>query len=131
MFAVIHIGGKQYKVQEKQELRVEKIDTEEGKNLKIKEVLLLADESGNDVKIGTPFVSGEHVECKVIEHGRGDKIRIFKMKPKKRYSVSQGHRQDYTLLQVLKISSVAKKAAAAKPKVEKAKAEKAPAKKEA
>lgn len=110
----MHIGGKQYKVHEKDELEVEKIDVEEGKNVKVKEVLLVAEEDGKTVKIGTPFVAGAHVECKVIEHGRGEKIKVFKMKPKKRYSKMQGHRQDYTKLKVLKISAVAKKATAAK-----------------
>lgn len=127
MFAVVYIGGKQYKVQEKDELRVEKIDTEEGKNLKITEVMLVADETGKDVKIGMPYVSGAQVECQVIEQGRGDKVNVFKMKPKKRYSVKQGHRQSYTLLKVLKISTVGAKKSA--PKKEEAKAEKAPAKK--
>ncbi|MBT4384307.1 50S ribosomal protein L21 [Candidatus Peregrinibacteria bacterium] len=122
MFAVVHIGGKQYKVHEKDELRVEKIELEEGKNLKIKEVFLISDEEGKDMKLGMPYVSGAHVECQVVEHGRGEKIRVFKMKPKKRYSKTQGHRQSYTLLKILKISSVAKKTAAKK--------EAAPAKKE-
>jgi large subunit ribosomal protein L21 len=131
MFAVIHIGGKQYKVREKDELKVEKMDVEEGKNLKVKEVLLVAEEDGKTVKIGTPFVSGAHVECQVLEHGKGEKIRVFKMKPKKRYAKTQGHRQQYTALKVLKISAVGKAApakAAAKPA---AKAEEKPAKKAA
>ena len=115
MFAVMHVGGKQYKVREKDELQVEKMDAEEGKNVKIKEVLLVAEEDGKTVKIGTPFVAGAHVECQVMEHGKGEKIKVFKMKPKKRYSKTQGHRQLYTALKVLKISAVAKKATAAKP----------------
>lgn len=124
MFAVIHIGGKQYKVQEKDEIRVEKIDLEEGKNLKIKEVLLVGEADGKNVKIGEPFVKGAHVECKLVEQGKGDKIRVFKMKPKKRYSVTQGHRQHYSLLKVLKISAVEKKAAAKKPAAKKETAKK-------
>jgi len=120
MFAVILIGGKQYKVREKDELRIESIDFETGKNIKVKEVLLVSDEEGKDVKIGTPYVSGAHVECQVIEHGRGEKIRVFKMKAKKRYARTQGHRQNYTLIKVLKISAVKKAAAkAAEPKVKK------------
>ena len=111
----MHVGGKQYKVREKDELQVEKMDAEEGKNVKIKEVLLVAEEDGKTVKIGTPFVAGAHVECQVMEHGKGEKIKVFKMKPKKRYSKTQGHRQLYTALKVLKISAVAKKATAAKP----------------
>ncbi len=123
MFAVILQGGKQYKVHEKDELRVESIDIEPGKNIKIKEVLLVSDEDGKDMKLGTPYVSGAHVECQVIEHGRGEKIKVFKMKPKKRYSKTQGHRQNYTLLKVLKISAVKKTAAKkAAPKKEEARA---------
>lgn len=114
MFAVVYIGGKQYKVSEKDELRVEKIDLEEGKKLKIDEVLLISDSEGKELKLGTPLVEGAHVECSVMEHGKGDKIRVFKMKPKKRYSVTQGHRQPYTLLKVLKISTVGKKVEAKK-----------------
>ena len=123
MFAVMHVGGKQYKVREKDELQVEKMEIKEGENVKIKEVLLVAEEDGKTVKVGTPFVAGAHVECQVVEHGKGEKIRVFKMKPKKRYSKTQGHRQQYTALKVLKISAVAKKAAApkkeAEPKAEK------------
>lgn len=121
MFAIIHIGGKQYKVHEKDELDVEKIEIEEGKNIKVKEVLLVADEDAKSVKVGTPFVSGAHVECKVLEHGRGVKLRIQKFKAKKRYSRVQGHRQPYTKLKILKISSVTKKVSA--PKKEETKKE--------
>ena len=117
MFAVVHLGGKQYKVREKDELEVEKMDLEEGKNLKVKEVLLLAEEDGKNVKLGMPYVAGAHVECQVLEHGKGEKIRVFKMKAKKRYSKTQGHRQQYTKLKILKISAVEKKAAT--PKLEK------------
>lgn len=116
MFAVVYTGGKQYKVREKDELRVEKLDLESGKNVKLK-VLLIAEEDGSDLKLGMPYVEGAHVECRVVEHGRGEKIRVFKMKPKKRYSKTQGHRQSYTLLKVLKISSVEKKASAPKKEV--------------
>lgn len=111
MFAIVHIGGKQYKVSEKDELVVEKVDLEEGKSLKIEQVLLVGDESGKDLKIGTPFVDGAIVECKVMEQGKGDKIKVFKMNAKKRYSKTQGHRQAFTKLKVIKISAVKKKAA--------------------
>jgi large subunit ribosomal protein L21 len=131
MFAVVHIGGKQYKVHEKDELHVEKLDAEAGKNIKIKEVLLVSDDEGTNLKIGSPLVEGAHVECKVLEHGKGDKITVFKMKAKKRYSVKQGHRQLYTAIKVLKISAVAKTATKkkAEPAVKAEKVEKAPAKK--
>ncbi len=119
MFAVIEIGGKQYQVQEKDELEIEKVDAEEGKNLTVKTVVLLA-KSDTDVEVGTPYVAGATVELKVLEMVQGDKIRVFKMKPKKRYSRTQGHRQKYWKVKVLKITKVAGKAkAAAKPKAEK------------
>lgn len=120
MFAVIHIGGKQYKVQEKDEIRVEKVELEAGKNLKVAEVLMLGEDDGTNMKIGEPFVKGAHVECTVVEQGKGEKIRIFKMKAKKRYSVAQGHRQPYTLLKVLKISALEKKSAKKEEKEESA-----------
>jgi large subunit ribosomal protein L21 len=127
MFAVILVGGKQYKVSEKDELRIEKVDLEEGKKLDIKEVLLVGEDDGTKVKIGEPYVKGAHVECEVMEQGRGKKIKVFKMKPKKRYSVTQGHRQSYSLIKVLKISSVEKKAAAKKPAAKKEEKEEAKA----
>ena len=138
MFAVVFIGGKQYKVREKDEFQVEKLDLEAGKNLKIKEVLLLSDEDA-DAKVGMPYVAGAHVECQVLEHGKGEKIRIFKMHAKKRYSLRQGHRQNFTTLKVMKISALGKKSsekaevAEEKAKVaeEKPVAKKAPAKKAA
>ncbi len=120
MFAVIFIGGKQYKVREKDELEVEKIELDVEKNLKINEVLLVSDEDGQDVKLGMPYVAGAQVECKVVEHGRGDKIHVIKFHSKKRYSRRQGHRQAYTLLKVLKISTVGGKAAAAESEAPKA-----------
>ncbi len=125
MFAVVALGGKQYKVREKDELEVEKLDIKEGEALKIKEVLLLSDEEATDMKIGTPFVAGAQVECQVLEHGKGEKVRIFKKNPKKRYQLSQGHRQNYTLIKVLKISAVQKKAAVKETTVAEEKAESA------
>ena len=105
MFAVIHIGGKQYKVRENDELEIEKLGLEEGKTLEMGEVLMLSEDDGKDMKIGDPFVSGAKVTLKVLEHGKGEKIRVFKMKPKKRYSKTQGHRQLYTKVQVSKIKA--------------------------
>ncbi len=110
MFAVVFIGGKQYKVREKDELEVELMDVKEGENIKIKEVYMIGNEEEVSMKLGMPYVSGAHVECKVMEHGKGEKIRVFKMKAKKRYSKTQGHRQKYTLLKVLKVSALEAKA---------------------
>jgi large subunit ribosomal protein L21 len=110
MFAVVFIGGKQYKVREKDELEVELMDVKEGENIKIKEVYMIGNEEEVSMKLGMPYVAGAHVECKVMEHGKGEKIRVFKMKAKKRYSKTQGHRQKYTLLKVLKVSALEAKA---------------------
>ncbi len=104
MFAVVYVGGKQIKVREKDTVDVEKLEVEAGKNVKLAEVLLMGEEDGSDLKIGTPYVEGAHVECEVVEHAKDDKVRVFKFNPKKRYHKTQGHRQNYTTLRVLKIS---------------------------
>lgn len=106
MFAIIYIGGKQIKVREKDEVELELLEHEPGKNFEVNEVLLMGEEDGSDVKIGLPFVSGAHVECQVMEHTKADKVRVFKFNPKKRYHKTQGHRQNYTMVKVLKISAV-------------------------
>ncbi len=112
MFAIIYIGGKQIKVREKDEVEVELMEHEPGKNFEVNEVLLMGEEDGSDVKIGLPFVAGAHVECQVMEHTKADKVRVFKFNPKKRYHKTQGHRQNYTMIKVLKISAVGGKKAA-------------------
>ena len=114
MFAVVYLGGNQYKVREKDEIQVEKLDIENGKNFKVNEVLLMGEEDGSDLKLGMPFVAGAHVECQVMEHGKGEKIKVFKFHAKKRYHRTQGHRQLFTTVKVLKISAVEKKASAMK-----------------
>ncbi|OGJ52891.1 50S ribosomal protein L21 [Candidatus Peregrinibacteria bacterium RIFOXYC2_FULL_41_22] len=134
MFAIIELGGRQFKVAEKDEFIIEKLDSEIGKNVTVKTVVLLAkDES--DVEIGMPYISGATVELKVLEEVRGDKVRIFKMKAKDHYEKRQGHVQKYYKVKVLKITKVAGKAAAVKAEEAaepvKAKAKKAPAKKAA
>ncbi|EKD63532.1 MAG: 50S ribosomal protein L21 [uncultured bacterium] len=133
MFAIIELGGRQFKVAEKDEFIIEKLDSEIGKNVTVKTVVLLAkDES--DVEIGMPYVGGATVELKVLEEVRGDKVRIFKMKAKDHYEKRQGHVQKYFKVKVLKITKVAGKVAASVKSEEvaepvKAKAKKAPAKK--
>ena len=118
MFAVVYFGGRQYRLREKDEIEMEKIETEPGKNFKIPEVLLMGEEDGSSVKIGMPFVPGAHVECQVVEHGKGDKLRIFTYQSKKRKHKTQGHRQQFSLVKVLKISAVEKKASTAKDEPE-------------
>lgn len=127
MFAVIEIGGKQYKVEKGMKLDVEKIDEEAGKSITISKVLLISD--GNDTKIGTPTIEGAGIIAKVLEQKRGERITVFKMKAKKRYKTTQGHRQYLTTLEITDIKSsgaTTKKAPAKKtePKKEEAKKEK-------
>jgi len=103
MFAVIETGGKQYKVEKGQTLEIETIDGEEGKEVNFDKILLLGDKS--DTKVGAPTVSGALVKGKIIEHKRGKKITVFKMKAKKRYQKTQGHRQNLTVVEITDIKS--------------------------
>ncbi len=103
MYAIIVTGGKQYKVQEGDTLRVEKLDVEEGKKFKFDKVLLIND--GKTVKVGSPYVENGNVSAKVISHGKGEKVVIFKYKAKKDYRKKQGHRQPYTEVVIEKISA--------------------------
>ena len=104
MFAVVEISGNQYKVSEKDKIEVSRLPYEEGKNVKFDTVLLYGD-SEKSAKIGKPYVEGAYVEAKVLEHGKSDKIRVFKFTPKKRHQVAYGHRQPYTKLEITGIKS--------------------------
>ena len=120
MFAIVDIAGFQEKVSEGDALRVPLLKAKEGDSMTFDSVLLVS-KSDSDVTIGTPTVSGASVEVKVVGHGKGDKIRVFKMKRRKRYRRVHGHRQDYTDIEVTKIKAAggAKKAPAAKKTEEK------------
>jgi large subunit ribosomal protein L21 len=102
MYAVIKTGGKQFKVTEGDTLKVEKLSTEVGKALNLNSVLTLVD--GGKVTIGTPVVKGASVDATVISHGKGDKVKIFKMNRRKGYRKSQGHRQSFTEIKIGKIA---------------------------
>jgi|TARA_B110000967_G_scaffold127597_1_gene130359 large subunit ribosomal protein L21 len=102
MYAVIKTGGKQFKVTEGDTLKVEKLSTEVGKALNISSVLTLVD--GDKVTIGTPIVKGASVDATIVSHGKGDKVKIFKMNRRKGYRKSQGHRQSYTEIKINKIA---------------------------
>lgn len=104
MFAVVQVGSTQYVVHEKDEILVGRLDLAEGKNFMIEEVLLIGEDDGTKVQVGTPFLANVKVETRVMGEEKGEKIRIFKKKPKKRYEKSQGYRSDYTRLKVLKLS---------------------------
>lgn len=102
MYAVIKTGGKQYKVQEGDIIRVEKLDVEEGSTVQFDEVLAVSDDNG--LRVGTPVVEGATVEANVTGHGKGKKVIVFKYKPKKNYRKKQGHRQPYTQVEITKIN---------------------------
>ncbi len=97
MKAIFVTGGKQYMVEEGQELYVEKLDQEENSEIVFDEVLYV------DGKIGTPTVKGAKVVAKVLKHGKQKKILVFKYKPKKKYRRTQGHRQPYTKILIKSI----------------------------
>ena len=103
MYAVIKTGGKQYKVQEGDTIRVEKLDGSEGDNIKFDDVLMLTD--GEKVTVGTPLVEGASVSATVKAQGRGKKITIIKFKRRKNYRKQAGHRQAYTELAITGISA--------------------------
>lgn len=100
MYAIIKTGGKQYCVEEGKVITTEKLDVEAGAEVAFDEVLLV---SGDSVKIGQPTVAGAKVTGKVLEQGKGAKIRIFKYKAKSNYRRRQGHRQPFTKVQIEKI----------------------------
>ena len=102
MYAVVKTGGKQYRVSAGEKLKIEQIPAEVGQEIVLDQVLVVAD--GDALKMGTPLVSGATVTAKVLKQGRGDKVRIFKMRRRKHYRKSQGHRQNYTEIEILGIA---------------------------
>ncbi|MBZ4653750.1 MAG: ribosomal protein [Peptococcaceae bacterium] len=101
MYAIIETGGKQFKVQEGDVLNVEKLQAAEGETVEITKVLAVVKDG--EVVVGTPVVPGAKAVLKVLKHGKGDKIIVFKYKPKKNYRKTQGHRQPFTKVVVEKI----------------------------
>ena len=102
MFAVIVSGGKQYRVQEGQTLKVEKLIAEAGANVDFDRVLLVS--NGDDIKVGAPVVDGAKVSAEVVSHGRGDKVKIVKFRRRKHSMKRQGHRQWFTEVKITGIS---------------------------
>ena len=127
MYAIIKTGGKQYRVQQGDELRVEKLDAKEGDKVVFDEVVAVG---GDKLVVGTPFVEGYAVTAEVLEQGKGDKIVIYKYKAKKDYRRKNGHRQPFTLVKITDIGGAGKKAAKKADKAEKPAKAEAPAKKE-
>ena len=95
-FAIIRSGGKQFRVEEGATVRVPSLDKEAGETVEF-EVLVSA---GDETRVGTPSVAGATVRGTVVEHGRGDKVIVFKKKRRKQYKRKQGHRQDYTAVKI-------------------------------
>lgn len=101
MFAVIFSGGKQYRVEEGQTLKLETIDAQVGDTIHFEKVLMVA--NGDDIKIGAPYLSGTTISATVVEHGRGKKIRIVKHRRRKHYHKEMGHRQNFTAVKITQI----------------------------
>lgn len=102
MFAVVEIQGKQYKLSPKDTVTVDRLPNKVGDKVSFDKVLLISDDKKTN--IGTPSLDGHRVEAKVVEHGRGEKVIVFKKKRRKDYKVKRGHRQNYTTLHIEKIS---------------------------
>ena len=108
-YAIVHTGGKQYRVEPGKSIIVEKLEGEEGSTIELERVLLVSDDSSTT--IGHPYVEGAKVLAEVETQAKGDKIIVFKYKPKVRYSVKNGHRQRLTKLAIKEIVTGAKAAA--------------------
>ena len=98
MYAVIQTGGKQYRVKSGEQLKVELLGAEVGAKVSFDRVLMLGE--GDGVKVGAPFVAGAAVKATVVAQGRGEKIRIFKLRRRKHYAKTQGHRQGFTEVRI-------------------------------
>ncbi len=102
MYAIIRTGGKQYRVKAGEQVRVEGLEGDVGASVSFGEVLLVGE--GDSVKLGAPLVPGAAVKATIVSHGRGEKIKIFKMRRRKHYQKTQGHRQDYTEVRIDEIT---------------------------
>lgn len=118
MYAIIETGGKQYKVQAGDQIRVEKLNVEDGGAVVFDKVLAAGE--GADIKIGAPYLEGVTVEGTAVESGKGDKVIIFKYKAKKDYRKKQGHRQPYTLVEITSVAGEKAAPKAAAPAAEEA-----------
>ncbi|MEJ2175266.1 MAG: 50S ribosomal protein L21 [bacterium] len=98
MYAVIKTGGKQYRVEPGGQLRVETLAADIGAAVSFGEVLMIGE--GEAVKLGTPTLHGAQVKATVLGHGRGEKVKIFKMRRRKHFQKHQGHRQNYTEVRI-------------------------------
>ncbi len=102
MYAVIKTGGKQYRVAAGEKLKIDQLQAEIGAAIVLDKVLLVAD--GENLKMGRPLVTGASVQATVLAQGRHDKVRIFKMRRRKHYQKHQGHRQNFTEIEITGIT---------------------------
>ncbi|MBI0006162.1 MULTISPECIES: 50S ribosomal protein L21 [Gilliamella] len=102
MYAVFQSGGKQHRVSEGQVVRLEKIEVETGSEVVFDKVLMVA--NGEDIKVGAPFVEGATIKAEIVEHGRGEKVKIVKFRRRKHYRKQQGHRQWFTDVKITAIA---------------------------
>ena len=102
MFAVVEIAGQQYKVAKDDKILVPLLESKIGSKVTFEKVLLVGDE--NQTKLGTPYISGASIEAKILNHMKDDKVSVFKKKKRKGYKVLKGHRQQYTEVEITKLS---------------------------
>jgi len=102
MYAVIQTGGKQFRVSKGTTLRVEKLTTTAGETIALDKVLMIAD--GDQVTVGSPYITGGQVQAKVLAHGRAKKVHIIKFRRRKHHMKRQGHRQHFTEIQITDIN---------------------------
>jgi large subunit ribosomal protein L21 len=102
MYAIVEIAGQQFKVEEGKKIFVHRLEIEEGKKIDFDQVLLIEDEG--KITIGEPVIKDAFVEGQIIDHKRGDKVIVFKKKRKKGYRVKNGHRQNFTQVEIISIN---------------------------
>ncbi len=103
MYAVIKTGGKQYRVSAGETLKIESVAGDVGSAVVLDKVLMVG--NGDKVTVGKPLLAGASVKATIVSHGRGEKVKIFKMKRRKHYQKHQGHRQNYTEIRIDGISA--------------------------
>lgn len=103
MYAVIKTGGKQYRVAVGEKIKLEQIAAEVGQEIVFDQVLAVGE--GSEFKVGTPLVAGATVKATVLAHGKHDKVKIFKMRRRKHYQKHQGHRQQFTQVQIQAVNA--------------------------
>lgn len=102
MYAIVNIAGQQFKIQEKDQVFVHRLDTEEGKEVKFDQVLLV--DNDGKIKVGAPVISGASITAKVLSHVKGDKVLVFKKKRRKGYQKMNGHRQQFSKIEINSIN---------------------------